>query len=410
MSQPARTAPQPDDRLARFRAMMARLDVAGDPARAIDRDLYVSFPGGVGAKIAGRLELRPASTHLVVGGVGSGKTTELLQVRARLANRAEIKAIYIDVSLRHDIAKMVPGVVSVQAGVALAEFVVALKTSQGEASSAVDRAHAELRRLADGYWYHPDEYSDDDGTVFSRGILEGPDPISGTAGAVRTQLVPLMKSLRGVGVRCVMLLDGLDRLSDIEAFQQIVDEDVKALASMDLGVVLVGPLRSLYRGDHLVAEAFDYSYHQPWRDPHSDKRAEALLIEVVRRRLTADELSDQGLRLLVRSSGGVLRDLIAIAQLACEEAYISGTDVVGVPEVASAVDAFGRKHVLGLQTDEIEVLQRVRKGGSFVQTSDKDLALLMTRRVLEYATDSGPHYSVHPTIEPLLSQMADVPF
>jgi hypothetical protein len=59
----------------------------------------------------------------------------------------------------------------------------------------------------------------------------------------------------------------------------------------------------------------------------------------------------------------------------------------------------------GLRVGEIEVLQRVRRHGTFVQTSEEDLALLMTRRVLEYRDSGSPRYAVHPTIEPLLRDL-----
>jgi hypothetical protein len=54
------------------------------------------------------------------------------------------------------------------------------------------------------------------------------------------------------------------------------------------------------------------------------------------------------------------------------------------------------------------VLHQVRAKGTFVQTSEKDLALLATRRVLEYA-NGKPRFAVHPTIEPLLAQIAEAP-
>ena len=39
-------------------------------------------------------------------------------------------------------------------------------------------------------------------------------------------------------------------------------------------------------------------------------------------------------------------------------------------------------------------------------TSDKDVALLVTRRVLEYGEGTSRRYAVHPTIEHLLDQLA----
>jgi ABC-type glutathione transport system ATPase component len=69
--------PSANDRLARFRAIRAKLDPTGDPASTIGA-FYVDSPHSVSARLAAELSIAPGSSHLLVGGVGSGKTTELL--------------------------------------------------------------------------------------------------------------------------------------------------------------------------------------------------------------------------------------------------------------------------------------------------------------------------------------------
>ena len=73
----------------------------------------------------------------------------------------------------------------------------------------------------------------------------------------------------------------------------------------------------------------------------------------------------------------------------------------------TAIDTFGRKHLQGLRPPELEILQRVRANGSFLHTSEDDLALLMTRRVLEYRGGGPVRYAVHPAIERLLAELGD---
>jgi chromosomal replication initiation ATPase DnaA len=82
------------DRLERFRAARAKLDPAGDPAHAMEQ-FYVDTPRSVGARIAAELALAPASSHLLVGGVGSGKTTELLATARRIAAIADVATLYV---------------------------------------------------------------------------------------------------------------------------------------------------------------------------------------------------------------------------------------------------------------------------------------------------------------------------
>jgi hypothetical protein len=71
-------------RRERFRALIERLDATASPQRALDDGLCLERPDGVPQRIATSLELRPRGTHLVVGSVGSGKTTALLEVQRRL--------------------------------------------------------------------------------------------------------------------------------------------------------------------------------------------------------------------------------------------------------------------------------------------------------------------------------------
>ena len=161
------TAPG-NDRLELFRGLRARLDPAGDPGRTHAEGLYVRPAQSVGARLAAELALAPSSTHLVVGGVGSGKTTELLEACRQIGGLADTQAIYVDVSKRHDIGRLVPGAVAVQVGLALDERL----ESMGHAGADAQY----LRDLAHGYWADPDFPDLDSDSVRVPGILVSPDP------------------------------------------------------------------------------------------------------------------------------------------------------------------------------------------------------------------------------------------
>ncbi len=395
-----------NDRLVRFRGLAARLDPAGDPARALADGLYVQPSRAAGSRIAAELEIAPSSSHLLIGGVGSGKTTELLGVQRQLNVVGDTRAFYLDVTRNHDIAKVAAGVVAIQVGLELVERLIVEAPTEEERRSMAEDARR-LRITAHGYW--TDGYDREDDEHMSRvpGILVSPD--DQIAEAVR-DMVEMMKphiaSLRASTPHMVILIDGLDRLTDMSAFEQIIEHDIKALTSLGVGVVLVGPLRSLYGIDRTIEQRFDRTHYQPWIDLASGPDADKFLTEILRKRLPAEVMDGQALSALVHHSGGVLRDLIALAQLACLETYLDGSELVGLYQAVSAIDSFGRKHMQGLRSKEIEVLQRVRTAGAFLQTSEDDLALLMTRRVLEYRINARPHYAVHPTIAPFLAEMA----
>jgi hypothetical protein len=385
------------DRLERYRSVRARLDPSGDPAAAM-ASAYVALPRAVSARIVAELALAPTSSHLLIGGVGSGKTTELLAVQSQIGGVDEqIRGLYLDVSKRHDIARMVPGAIAVQVGLALARALngedVLLHTEQ-------------LDEIADGYWAD-DEWPEAGDGYRVPGILISPDQVEDN---VLRALIPLQKLLalaHRTHRHLVVLLDGLDRMTDVQAFDQLVANDIKAMIGLGIGVVLVGPLRTLYGLDRTIVQRFESFHHQPWIDVDQSPEGHAFLVDVLRRRVPEDMVDGDSIEALVRASGGVLRDLLALAQAACVEGYLSGAEQIGAREVSAAIDTFGRKHLQGLRPAELEVLQRVRTKGSFVQTSEDDLALLMTRRVLEYRNHNAVRYAVHPTISDLLASLGD---
>ena len=357
---------QRKDRLERYRKLRSQLDPTGDPAQAIASS-YVTSPSSVSTRIAGELALSPASSHLLVGGIGSGKTTELLAVQAQLPQIDEgMRAVYLDISTDNDIAEMTWTWIVVEVGMTLA--------SMAADRGAIAAANEYRRALRDA---------------------DGPPSLESLLAALLTPSEHL-----------VVLLDGLDRMRDMQAFDRAITPAMKMLNDLGVGMVVVGPLRALYGLDRTMTDSFDSIHYQPWIDTANSTDGRAFLVNVLNRRVPDDTFSPDAIRAIVGASGGVVRDLLALAQSACVEAYLGGADQVGEREAAAAIDAFGRKHMQGLRSEEIGVLQRVRNKASFVETSERDLALLMTRRVLEYRTEGRPRYAVHPTIETFLAQLA----
>lgn len=396
-----------DDRLERFRSLRARLDPSGDPARALAEGLYIRPTRSVSTRLAAELALAPASAHLVIGGVGSGKTTELLEACAQIGRLADTQAIYLDVTKHHDMEKIVPGAAAVQVGLALDDR---LRSSGHSGGAEIDAAAMFLRNLAHGYWEDPMFlHEGDTDLVRVPGLLVSPEPeLTDDLRRAQEWTKTLLGALRARWRHVVVLLDGLDRMTDVGAFERIINQDVQLLQSMNVGVVLVGPLKGLYGMARTITQRFGRFHYQPWVDITASPEAAAFLADVLRRRLPETAVDQSSVDMLVDRSGGVLRDLLALAQLACVEAYLDGSEVLGRAEVLAAIDSFGRNLMQGLRPEEIEVLQRVRARGAFVQTSEDDLALLMTRRVLEYRNDGRPRYAVHPTIDRFLGEMAGV--
>jgi len=402
-----------ENRRERFRHYMSRLNAASHPQVAIKENLYVKPPGrAVADRIVSRLELEPTSSHLIVGGVGSGKTTQLLMIRKLLRSTEDVRVSFIDISERHDLNKLQAGVLLVLAGLTLATLV------KDNDEQAVKNARESFRKWAHGWFEEvedadfedePEESSDDwdepRHLVRHVGLLVPPaPPLRWDIKEKSEQLLVLRQAATEAYPHIVLLFDSLDRLASIAPFAALVEQDLRAIRAAGIGVVTVGPLQTMYTTGRPLAEKFDQFYHQSAFDVEKNPTGQRFLTKILRRRVEADLLSDPGVRRTVELSGGVLRDLISLARAAGEEAYTAGAPLVKKGHVDKAGDAFGRTLMLGLDKDELSVLQRVRTAGQFVPTSDKDLALLITRRVLEYANGRS-RYAVHPTLRPLLKQL-----
>lgn len=403
-----------DTRLERFRGYMAQLDAAANPRYAFERKLYVAPPYRSRAdELALRLKLNPTSSHLVVGGVGSGKTTQLLVAQQSISELHDTDASYIDVSMKHDLASMKEGVLVVLAGLILSAITKSVATKEVKAAAVV------FRRWAHGYteWIeapdHDDEpdyeqeYDPEPGYYVQRkGIIAPPlPPLSESLLEKSAQLKVLRDALPTERPHIAILFDSLDRLPTVEAFRASVQNDVRALQCAGVASVIVGPSRVLYGPHRSIADLFDHWYWQATIDIRQHPMQE-FLTQVLQRRADQEVLPDDACLSIVAWSGGVMRDLISIARRAGEEAYLGGGEVVRPNDVVRAADGFGRSLMLGLGPKEIQVLQTLRLQEAFVPTSDQELALVETRRVLDYGGETAPRYAVHPTLVPLLAVLS----
>jgi hypothetical protein len=375
------------ERRDRFRAFMARLDGAGDPRSAIERGLYVDQPAAVADSIATRLELRPATTQLIVGGVGTGKTTQLLVARERLVEKLpDAIAIYLDVSAHQVLDQMKPGSVLALAALEIAQVLA-------ETDERVESYAASFKKWAHGEWIepddddvvrHPEETTWPPSKVFSPGVVTSPESLLESEIWSRLRHLGELLSFKPEGAEVAVFIDSLDRLTDVSMFQTAIEQDIAALSSVGIGVVVVGPLRAIYGLERVVADRFDNIHRQSPIDAAPDSDGLTFLIDVLRRRADPDMLPDEACRNLACASGGVLRDLVRLAHQAGEEAYLAGAACVEDVHIQRAADGFGRSLMMGLSSEDIDKLRKIEKHGQFVETSERDLALLATRRILDY--------------------------
>ncbi len=397
------------NRLERFRKEMAAFEGAADPARSVERGHYVPHPKkSLADKIAGQIALRPSSTHLLIGGIGSGKTTELLIARDRINELEDTYAHYLDVSLEADISQMNPGVLIAMAGVAMSELI------SDSGHQKMGESIETIRKLAYGYQerffeynpaYDPPEPPPEYWTRFveRKGIIpvgpKVPEEIQKLLAAINS-IKQILSEKYGT---IVLLLDGLDRLYEDKLFLELI-QDIKVLSGLGIGVVLVGPIQEAYsQYKNRFESSFNSFSYQPCFDVVKDPDARDFFAKILAVRASEGFLEQSSVARLILYSGGMLRDLMNLTQSAIEEAYLSGSDNLQPAHVDVAAQSFGRAKVFGISDEALDTLERVSREGKFIPRTEEDMRLLVEGKILEYRYPELRH-AVHPALSPLITK------
>ena len=394
------------NRLKLFRERMAAFEGAANPSEAIESGYYVHAPGKLLVdNISNRIALRPSSSHLLLGGIGSGKTTQLLVAYQQINEIEDIHAIYIDVSEYTDISKITSGVLTAIAGLEIAKLI------QDSKDKNIIQSVESIRDLANGYAsYNYDEYPEPheyDEPIIVKGIIPKKSEGYGISLELVKTVSELTKYTSEKYGNLVLLFDGLDRLDDAKMFMQLVFSDAKAISSAGIGLVLVGSLTAIYGNYHdTINKSLDYFYYQPFFDVENDPEAYNFFEKIIQTRSSEDFIEASAIKALIHFSGGVLRDFITLTQASIEETYLSGEDKVQEQQVLKAVDSTGRNQLLGISDNELKIIKQILQTGTFIPRTDEDLRLLVRRVILEYRYPKL-RYAVHPAMKPLIQQIVD---
>ncbi len=285
-----------ENRLDFFRQQMAAFEGSADPSNAITHGYYVplgTMP--VSDNIAGRLALRPASSHLLLGGIGSGKTTEVLMAAEKIEKSIKkVHVRYVDVTLHTDLTKMKNGTLIVIVGLLLANSI------SNDDQEAVESSIKVIRKLAHGYHR---EYEVLDPSFELRGLgglrqslivpdiasyltpktitktdhLDGilsPVQRKGVNNDLKSSVQALRNHLRNQYEYIFFLFDGLDRLDNPSAFYGLVENDLRQLSEMGIGSILVGNTH-LLTGDQWIEDdsksiLYQYSLDVEKNHDHKD--------------------------------------------------------------------------------------------------------------------------------------------
>ena len=218
-----------------------------------------------------------------------------------------------------------------------------------------------------------------------------------TISEIKDALQSFIAALNRFDLEVVAVFDGLDRLIQPDKFWAIVDQDLRALRTMSISVLITGPISVLYGAGRSISDQFEKVHHLAaiaTDDLHLgslysllNKRGSSLLLD-----------SDLAAR-ICHASGGVLRDLVALARDAAEDAYVAGSTMIQNENVERVIAQLGTAYRRGLGRAQIDVLNELTETGGFDPSITRNVELLVTRRVLEY---SATEFRVHPALIPLI--------
>jgi hypothetical protein len=389
-------------RKQRFLAAMARCKTPFG-ADTNDSD-YVEPPITEAARrIVARAEIDPGAVQFLVGGMGYGKTTQLRRACRELAKTGETVSEYVDIAEHHDLHKLSVGVVT--AAVALA-LVKRLQQSDAPKQKASIEA---IQGWANGRWIDPaDEYDPgdpdhfdpaEDALYWEKGVLVPPDA-NVVATPIDLPLAFVAKSLANP----VVCVDGLDRVQNQRALEQVLANDIASLRAAGVGLVVAcaawqrfGAARAAFDAESgllsLAAWAPSIATHR------------AFLSACVRRRVDSELLPDDVLDALVVRSGGVLRDLFLLTAALIEESYLRGDTTLTEKALDGASERMGHRLLAGLSLERIKRLRDIARANG-ADVADSEVLELLAGGQLIYRADSGTMFVVHPTIVPLVARRA----
>jgi len=404
------------DRRQRFRAFMKRFNPTAPAKAAIGEGLiYQDVGRSVFKKLAAGADLNPGSQQLVVGGIGSGKTTELRLAEKELSANEQVLSLYIDVSAETDLSAVNSAVLLASLGMHLWKAI----RLNFQPTEDLSKVHEEIKKAAYGYekeiWvpedpdysdYEPDESDPENGyfrTIKVAGKLRPPFP------AIRRDVRELAKSvskltafIRGQGRELVAIFDGLDRLIKVDQFWSVAEQDLRAIKPLEISVLAAGPLSIMYGQGREIKDYFDEIHYLP--PAIADPKVSTFLFEILRLRGAEELMPRDEIQRLCLASGGVLRDLISLARNAGENAYLDDGDSIQPSHVDRSIEQLGNSYLLGLGTRQKSVLMKMLKGGGFAPSDPENMELLITRRVLE---QSESKYEVHPALRSVLRSALD---
>ena len=411
------------DRRQLYRPFLERLNPIASLRELVDRNLIVPRdhdPRDAGqppihVAFADSAELSPGTQMALVGGIGSGKTTEMLLTQRVLGRHSDAVNIFVDLVDYTNLNELNTGAILATVGMRLYFL---LKKTERELPD-VKSAHTKLLGLAFGKtdWVPVSEDYDVD-EDYNVDYEEEPMRRVDVPGLMKLRFPALRREVKEVkellfsiasprienGAQITLLIDGLDRLIRAERFREFAEQDLRALKGTKMTVIVVAPLLLWYDKSRFLQDYFDLVKHIP--AAAASPQDSAFLKQVLERRGALELMDRTEVTSIAKYSGGVLRDLLTLARSAAEYAYRDDQDRIGRDHVRVAVKQLGNRYLAGLGKTHRFRLRRLAENDEFPIENSIARELLHNRQVLEYFSRGRESFAVHPALAKVLPKPA----
>lgn len=343
---------------------------------------YVERPTNtVGDDLAVSLAAVPCESHVVVGAVGVGKSTELHRAAARLREREPDLLVALE-----DADMLGDGLLTLDHERLATRVVEALaRAIQGRGiklpevqSRLVERVIARERRARQ------------EGDMALEPVR--PEPLR--------ELNELAGHLAEKQVRAVVILDSLDRVRPPSEYVAYVAEQVRAVSRAGVGLVLTASLEMRYQ--HWREQLQHFDRVRVLRHLNTESEPEgAFLRAVIGRRDAGEAITPDARARLVSASGGHMRSLIQLIRSAIEAADARGEPSVMRADADESARRLGDDLAGELLPNQVDALHAVRRGKIPVELEETLVNLLRDARVFN---GSMATYRLHPLLDERLAE------
>lgn len=204
----------------------------------------------------------------------------------------------------------------------------------------------------------------------------------------------------------VIIIDNSDKLIH-KAVKQIFFEESHILRTLEAKIIFSFPISAYYHPNFFQIR--DFFLNEFIRPVHlhdmtgyfQDKAFDSLT-EMISKRMEKDLITDDALKHIVISSGGLLRDLIRMMQICCKKAITEKKDIIDIKTAQEAAKETAQTYARFLDLSQYsEILKKIMKTRFKTGMLHSNLSYLLKYHfVLEYGINKSPvWYDVHPCLK-----------